>query len=322
MKNEIIILGVLILLGAWFFGLLSVEGNYDLNSDGSIDARDYTYCLNSERTDCDEVGNGIIESRQSLFSPFTVASWCSCSAADLNNDGMVDLVDLGLVGQNWGTSTYDMNGDGIVDISEQGCIGHWWMQTCGSAPTTTQPPVVPQPPFNQIVDSLSSAWTGFIATLQGIWDSLFADIFSIVSEHNVGETFTLSSSCSTSVAIDNDYSDGTVQKLYGRWALMKDGSKIDEATDWSELSSQSYSKTYSYTCDSDSEIVLATTIYKASNTYSGGSWGAWSVSEVANDNDAHTCGVPAPPSPVNSLEAIWNNFIGALENIWASIFGV
>ena len=50
---------------------------------------------------------------------------------DVNKDGVVDVVDLGVVGANFGTVDMDwvhgdFNGDGVVDISDLGILGHNW----------------------------------------------------------------------------------------------------------------------------------------------------------------------------------------------------
>ena len=131
MKNKILIVGLLLLLG----GLVSATGN-DVNRDGLVDARDIYYCqINQCQAGLsDSILYEIRSSAGGGFEALTIGSWCDCNAADLNDDGTVNLVDLGLVGQAWGTPNADMNGDGITNAEEQGCVEAYYNEDCGIVP--------------------------------------------------------------------------------------------------------------------------------------------------------------------------------------------
>jgi len=68
---------------------------------------------------------------------------------DANADGMVNLLDFGIVGDNWnGTEkvweTGDFNDDGVVDLVDLGIVGDNW-STVYFVPSETAPGSVPEP---------------------------------------------------------------------------------------------------------------------------------------------------------------------------------
>lgn len=185
---------------------------------------------------------------------------------------------------------------------------------------------VPAPSFSSLIEDLNKLWNDFINYLKQIWESL--KFFTIVANYNIGDTFTMTSTSSfmtTSPVIDEDYSDGTITQLYGKWVLMKNGVKIEESQNWIKLSQQTYTYSRSYTCQDNAKIVLATAIFKASNTYdmSTQSWGQWQVSKVAEDKKSYICGVPpVTTDPISQLTSAWNDFINGLKQFFCDIFKI
>tara|TARA_R110002012_G_scaffold137816_3_gene292866 strand:- start:132 stop:548 length:417 start_codon:yes stop_codon:yes gene_type:complete len=58
----------------------------------------------------------------------TTVSWDAVGfqTADLNEDGQVDGLDLGLLFGSWGTPEYDLNNDGITDGQDLGILLQQW----------------------------------------------------------------------------------------------------------------------------------------------------------------------------------------------------
>jgi hypothetical protein len=75
--------------------------------------------------------------------------WRTLLAGDVNVDGMVDISDLAIMGQNWGDATVpggtgwgngDLNSDGMIDIADLSLMGPTWGQMSswafGASPQT------------------------------------------------------------------------------------------------------------------------------------------------------------------------------------------
>ncbi|MAE59924.1 MAG: hypothetical protein CMJ49_01055 [Planctomycetaceae bacterium] len=65
------------------------------------------------------------------FANFEVFANVVTGNGDVNNDGVVDVADLGLVGGQWGTSgnlpfNADINDDDLVDVADLGVVGFQW----------------------------------------------------------------------------------------------------------------------------------------------------------------------------------------------------
>jgi len=177
---------------------------------------------------------------------------------------------------------------------------------------------IPVPEVISLFAKLSQMWNDFITYLTQIWESL--KFFAIIASYNIGDTFTMMSTSTyitPAPVIDEDYTDGTITRLYARWVVMKNGIKIDEAPIWIQLNQQTFTKTYQYTCVDNAKVVLSTAIFQAKNTYdmSAKAWGTWQVSKVAENTASYSCGIP-PVSidPISQLTLAWNEFLIGLKN--------
>lgn len=88
---------------------------------------------------------------------------------DINQDGVVDIADLGLIGGRWGTDgmgdpndpfdfNADLNGDGTVDVADLGIVGGEWGQTSGGPSLTSAPATIPAPRPSPLASPCSGPW--------------------------------------------------------------------------------------------------------------------------------------------------------------------
>ena len=69
---------------------------------------------------------------------FEVSGAVACNPGDANNDGVVDLLDLDILGRNYGQTGAacgdgDFNGDGVVDLLDLDTLGQHYGDTYGGA---------------------------------------------------------------------------------------------------------------------------------------------------------------------------------------------
>ncbi|MFO0872983.1 MAG: hypothetical protein U0575_03305 [Phycisphaerales bacterium] len=102
-------------------------GDYDCNGNGVGDTIDIANgagdCNGNGIPDTCEIAAGVLADSDGDGIP----DICD-NPADLNNDGVVDGADLGLLLAAWGTTgPGDLNGDGVVDGADLGELLAWWM---------------------------------------------------------------------------------------------------------------------------------------------------------------------------------------------------
>jgi len=103
-----------------------------------------TYCNGPPTTITTTITRTITDGAWVLWMP---SEWLP---GDINRDGIVDVSDLGILGQHWlqtGKNVPgDINGDGIVDVSDLGILGQNWLVT--------------SPPVPSFVVLASGSWPG------------------------------------------------------------------------------------------------------------------------------------------------------------------
>lgn len=91
---------------------------------------------------------------------------------DINMDGKVDIVDLGMLGKAWGAHSgdphynecADLNSDGSINLTDQAMLGQQWTKTGFYTKGYPRTPGVPLPGVEP-----PPSEAGHLAWLQGIW---------------------------------------------------------------------------------------------------------------------------------------------------------
>ena len=146
--------------------------------------------------------------------------------------------------------------------------------------------------------------------------------YTSAGRHPVGDTITVSASLTSSVQIDNDYSDGQVTYLYSRWIIYKDSSNnIYDQTSWEQMSSTTFSPSVTKTYNQDGEYVFVAVIASATSQYdyNTGTWGSWSTTEVAKETVVFTVGTPSAPAEPSDLGGLFSNIMSGIANTISSV---
>ena len=155
-KSVVLILSIAITFVVLAFFILKpatvYEEEYDVTRDGMVDMYDFKACLLTESYDFngdnvfDEADMELMwhaierhESNAFTLFPFSVSGY-SCSDADLNGDGIVNVLDLAILGQHYGEcGDYlgDIDGDGCVGDEDKSILQFFFGQDCVTSTTST-----------------------------------------------------------------------------------------------------------------------------------------------------------------------------------------
>ena len=164
-KWNLLILGAIAFIGLWMGGFvpLGVSVNYDADGDNLITPHDYYVCSISlgkyDIPECDFNGNGAIDTEDlemlenkmysSLNIPLLFGEEIPCEKRDIDENGIIELIDLSLLGQAWQTvpgdenwnPRADLDDNGVVDLIDVALLGKEWGTVCSEvpSPTTTLP---------------------------------------------------------------------------------------------------------------------------------------------------------------------------------------
>ena len=281
--------------------------NYDVNGDGEVNPQDLYLCYTHPETYTKCGGKDLnVMARIIMNIPSTAllageGSAYTCNEADASKDGIISLVDLATIGQAWDTVTgdidynvdADLDKDGDVDLTDLAILGQWWAEgdetvycdqtitTTTSTTTTSYPGQTPQ------------------------------------AEHfELGAVVTKSFDVSTTKVLDSYHQDGNVLYLHAKWVLIKDGVEIDGVEQ--ELSTSSYSYTFSVTISETGNYIYSLVLYSAESHYDGG-WSEYVFTEEDSKIYPFTVGYPQPPNPI--WDTIIGSFINGLSIVWSAITG-
>ena len=178
-----------------------------------------------------------------------------------------------------------------------------------------EPPVPTSPPPNPL-QFLVDLWAGFISWLKslfGLWAIAPSDSFM------AGDTVSRDLSVTINAVADLDYSDGTVTYIYGRYAVAKDGSIIEEGN-WEPLTTNTFVHSFSNAYTQPGTYAYTVVIYSMSSIYDVNTelWGPYTIQNQNTDYLFKVVSPGPPPNPLQFLIDLWNGFIGWLQ----SLFGI
>lgn len=109
--------------------------------------------------------------------------------------------------------------------------------------------------------------------------------------------------------VDTNYDDGNVLYLYGKWVLIKDEVILDSnGEDGEQLSTSTFSKTFTWTFDQSGNYVYSMIIRSASREYdyTTHTWGNYVYETEGTAVYPFTVGFPEPTQPTNIFVGAWN----------------
>jgi len=138
---------------------------------------------------------------------------------------------------------------------------------------------------------------------------------------NLGQTVSETLTVETTYVADEDASDGSVTYLYGKWAIAKEGTIIDEGTWESITSGSTFTHSFAETLDTAGTYAYATVMYVITSTYNPTTQ-TWSPYQIVDEPKAEyvfRMQVPVPTqNPLQFLADLWTSFVNWLM----SLFGV
>jgi len=268
----------------------------------------------------------------------------------VDSDGGLDYYTKGTVtGQTSGTSVGEpqidrcsSSDDLLEGVCESSTRAGWSTFSCPSgcsdgvcltattSTTSTVPPDVTttiagpeEPLLSGIFEALNSALSGLATYASELVAGLSSFLGLSIGNFASGTSVTPSVTVTSSVSIDDEFSDGAVTYTYGKWALYRGTTLVNEGA-WEQLSSATYSPTQTFSNLQDGNYAFIGVIVRADANYNyqTGQWSEWTASEVGKTGDTFTIGVPQPPTPptMNIFDSIIDFFSGVTSWIFG-LFG-
>ena len=255
-------------------------------------------------------------------------SWeglCWYYPADLGVGGSVEGETIVLVHHfDWHRRTFrpiDMDNDGILNSIDHCPEEAGVIENFGCPALPPQPPSQPPNPIFSFFDIVRN----FINDLLRRFFGLFL-ITGIADTVNLGNTISGTVELASTTIPDNDYSDGTVTKIFATSFVTDSTGNILIGGEQTELTGMSYSQTISYKPAAAGKYVIGGLIVKTSTTYNPttGQWNPWSSPErIAEDSKVVEVKILAGPTPPSiSIGQLISNFINSIKSFLCSSFGI